>query len=320
MYLCKVAMDILAKKMPADEDGVRIAELDEITYRKKLWDHRPLTDLWRVGRGIAKSLAIYGIDTMGKIAELSVDNEDVLYRMFGVNAELLIDHAWGWEPVTMPYIKAYRPETNSFSSGQVLHSPYDYKKARVVIREMADAMALKLVAKRLVTDQIVLTISYDRENLTRQEIREKYKGEVTTDHYGRMVPKHAHGTANLECHTSSSRIIMDAVTNLFDSIINQNLLVRRFNLTVNHVVNENNKKKQKHAEGETLQLDMFTDYVAIAEQKRREQTRQEKERRLQEVRLKIRQKYGKNAILRGLNFEEGATAIERNQQIGGHKA
>ena len=320
MYLCKVAMDILAKKMPADEDGVRIAELDEITYRKKLWDHRPLTDFWRVGRGIARSLAIYGIDTMGKIAELSVDNEDVLYRMFGVNAELLIDHAWGWEPVTMPYIKAYRPETNSFSSGQVLHSPYDYKKARVVIREMADAMALKLVAKRLVTDQIVLTISYDRENLTRQDIREKYKGEVTTDHYGRMVPKHAHGTANLECHTSSSRIIMDAVTNLFDSIINQDLLVRRFNLTVNHVVNENNKKKQKHAEGEALQLDMFTDYVAIAEQKRREQTRQEKERRLQEVRLKIRQKYGKNAILRGLNFEEGATAIERNQQIGGHKA
>ncbi|MBO7646393.1 MAG: DNA methylase [Prevotella sp.] len=316
LYLCTVAMDIMAKKMPADKDGVRIAELDEMSYRRQLWDHRPLTDFWRVGRGTARSLATYGIDTMGKIAQQSMDNEELLYKMFGVNAELLIDHAWGWEPVTMPYIKEYRPETNSFSSGQVLHCPYEWKKARVVIREMADGMALKLVAKRLVTDQIVLTVNYDRENLTRPEIRERYKGEVTTDHYGRLVPKYAHGTTKMERHTSSSRIIMDAVTELFERIVNKDLLVRRMNLTVNHVISENQEKR----ENDPVQLDLFTDYAAIAEEKRRELEKLEKERRLQEARIKIKQRFGKNAILKGLNFSEGATAIERNQQIGGHKA
>ena len=316
LYLCKVAMDIMAKKMPADKDGVRIAELDEMSYRRQLWDHRPLTDFWRVGRGTARSLATYGIDTMGKIAQQSMDNEELLYKMFGVNAELLIDHAWGWEPVTMPYIKEYRPETNSFSSGQVLHCPYEWKKARVVIREMADGMALKLVAKRLVTDQIVLTVNYDRENLTRPEIRARYKGEVTTDHYGRLVPKYAHGTTKMERHTSSSRIIMDAVTELFERIVNKDLLVRRMNLTVNHVISENQEKR----ENAPVQLDLFTDYAAIAEEKRRELEKLEKERRLQEARIKIKQRFGKNAILKGLNFSEGATAIERNQQIGGHKA
>ena len=316
LYLCKVAMDIMAKKMPADKDGVRIAELDEMSYRRQLWNHRPLTDFWRVGRGTARSLATYGIDTMGKIAQQSIDNEELLYKMFGVNAELLIDHAWGWEPVTMPYIKEYRPETNSFSSGQVLHCPYEWKKARVVIREMADGMALKLVAKRLVTDQIVLTVNYDRENLTRPEIRERYKGEVTTDHYGRLVPKYAHGTTKMERHTSSSRIIMDAVTELFERIVNKDLLVRRMNLTVNHVISENQDKK----ENVPVQLDLFTDYAVIAEEKKRELEKLEKERRLQEARIKIKQRFGKNAILKGLNFSEGATAIERNQQIGGHKA
>lgn len=320
LYLCKVAMDILAKKMPADKDGVRIAELDEMSYRRELWDHRPLTDFWRVGRGTARQLAIYGIDTMGKIAATSIDNEELFYRLFGVNAELLIDHAWGWEPVTMPYIKAYRPETNSFSSGQVLHSPYTFKKARVVIREMADAMALKLVAKHLVTDQIVLTIGYDRENLTTPAVSAKYKGEIVKDHYGRLVPKHGNGTTNLGRHTSSSQIIMDTVTDLFDKIAGRDLTVRRLNLTVNHVINENEAEKQMQERLEAVQLDLFTDYEVVAEEKKHEAERLEKERRLQEARLNIKLRYGKNAILKGLNFDEGATAIDRNQQIGGHKA
>ena len=216
MYLAKVAMDIVAKKMPADKDGVRIAELDEMSYRHELWDYRPLTKFWRVGRGIAEKLAVYGIDTMGKIARMSIQNEGLLYRLLGVNAELLIDHAWGWEPCTIEAVKAYRPESNSFSSGQVLQEPYTFKKARVVIREMAEEMALDLVSKRLVTDQLVLTVGYDAECLTRPEIREKYHGEITTNHYGKPVPKHAHGTFNFEKPTSSSRLIMDGATELFD--------------------------------------------------------------------------------------------------------
>ena len=218
MYLAKVAMDIVAKKMPADKDGVRIAELDEMSYRHELWDYRPLTKFWRVGRGIAEKLAVYGIDTMGKIARMSIQNEGLLYRLLGVNAELLIDHAWGWEPCTIEAVKAYRPESNSFSSGQVLQEPYTFKKARVVIREMAEGMALDLVSKRLVTDQLVLTVGYDAECLTRPEIREKYHGEITTNHYGKPVPKHAHGTFNFEKPTSSSRLIMDGATELFDRI------------------------------------------------------------------------------------------------------
>ena len=230
MYLAKVAMDIVAKKMPADKDGVRIAELDEMSYRRELWDYRPLTKFWRVGRGIAEKLAVYGIDTMGKIARMSIQNEGLLYRLFGVNAELLIDHAWGWEPCTIEAVKAYRPETNSFSSGQVLQEPYTFKKARVVIREMAEGMALDLVSKRLVTDQLVLTVGYDAECLTRPEIREKYHGEITTNHYGKPVPKHAHGTFNFERPTSSSRLIMDGATELFDRCVNPDLLIRRLNL------------------------------------------------------------------------------------------
>ena len=278
MYLAKVAMDIVAKKMPADKDGVRIAELDEMSYRRELWDYRPLTKFWRVGRGIAEKLAVYGIDTMGKIARMSIQNEGLLYRLFGVNAELLIDHAWGWEPCTIEAVKAYRPETNSFSSGQVLQEPYTFKKARVVIREMAEGMALDLVSKRLVTDQLVLTVGYDAECLTRPEIREKYHGEITTNHYGKPVPKHAHGTFNFERPTSSSRLIMDGA------------------------------------------LDLFTDYEALEKQRQAEQAKLDKERRMQEAQLKIKKRFGKNAILRGLNFEEGATAKERNKQIGGHKA
>ena len=317
MYLAKVAMDIMAKKAPADKDGVRIAELDEMTYRQELWDYRPITKFWRVGHGIAEKLAVYGLDTMGKVARMSVQNEGLLYRLFGVNAELLIDHAWGWEPCTMEAVKAYRPETNSFSSGQVLQEPYTFKKARVVIQEMADAMALDLVSKRLVTDQLVLTIGYDAESLTKPEIRAKYQGEITTNHYGKAVPKHAHGSFNFEKPTSSSRLIMEATAELFDRCVNPYLLIRRLNLTTNHVVSEASIAAQEAA---PQQLDLFTDYEALEKQRQEEQAKLDKERRMQEAQLKIKERFGKNAILRGLNFEEGATAKERNEQIGGHKA
>jgi DNA polymerase V len=316
MYLAKVAMDIVAKKMPADKDGVRIAELDEMTYRQQLWDYRPITKFWRVGHGIADKLAMYGIDTMGKLARLSEQNEELLYRLFGVNAELLIDHAWGWEPCTMEAVKAYRPETNSFSNGQVLQSAYDWKKARVVVQEMVEAMALNLVAKRLVTDQLVLTIGYDRESLSNPKVLSKYHGDVSTDYYGRLVPKHAHGTATLDCKTSSTRLMTDAVTDLFERIVNKDLLVRRINLTANHVVPEDAVAKN----GAPEQLDLFTDYAAIEQQRQKRQAALNKERRMQETQLNIKRRFGKNAILRGLNYEEGATAKERNGQIGGHRA
>ena len=317
MYLAKVAMDIVAKKMPADKDGVRIAELDEMSYRRQLWDYRPITKFWRVGAGIAEKLAVYGIDTMGKVARLSVQNEDVLYRMFGVNAELLIDHAWGWEPCTMEAVKAYRPETNSLSSGQVLTEPYTAKKARVVIREMAEEMALKLVSKRLVTDQLVLTVGYDVESLTRPEIRAKYHGEITNNYYGKSVPKHAHGTYNFDRPTSLSSWLMDGAAELFDKHVNADLLIRRLNITANHVIPEEIALKQDNA---PQQLDLFTDYEALEKQKQAEKAKTDKERRMQEVQLRIKQRFGKNAILRGLNFDEGATAKDRNNQIGGHKA
>ena len=316
MYLCKVAMDIVAKHIPADKDGVRIAELDEMSYRRQLWDHRPLTSFWRVGKGIAQKLESYGIDTMGKIARCSLRNEELLYNLFGVNAELLIDHAWGWEPCTMEAVKAYRPETNSLSHGQVLQSAYDCKKARVVVQEMADAIALELVDKRLVTNQLVLTISYDSESLSDPKIRAKYHGPVTTDYYGRQAPKHAHGTANLERMTSSSRLITEAVMSLYDRIINPDLLVRRINLTTNNVVEES-----KASELNTpIQLDLFTDYEELERKRNEEKAALEKERKMQEAVLSIKKRFGKNAILKGLNYEEGATAKERNQQIGGHKA
>ena len=316
MYLCKVAMDIMAKKMPADKDGVRIAELDEMSYRRELWDYKPLTKFWRVGHGIAQKLALYGIDTMGKLARMSVENEELLYQLFGVTAELPIDHAWGWEPCTMEAVKAYRPATNSLSSGQVLQEPYDVGKARVVIEEMAEGMALDLVAKHLVADQLVLTVGYDAECLTRPEIREKYHGEITTNHYGKPVPKHAHGTFNFDKPTSSSRLIMNGASEVFDRCVNPDLLVRRLNLTVNHVVSQDAVTENQTPQ----QLDLFTDYEALEKQQAKERAAMEKERRMQEAQLKIKQRFGKNAILRGLNFKEGATARSRNEQIGGHKA
>lgn len=317
MYLCKIAMDIVAKHIPADKDGVRIAELDEHSYREKLWDHRPLTSFWRVGKGIADRLAMYGIDTMGKIARTSINNEALLYRLFGVNAELLIDHAWGYEPCTIDYVKAYRPETNSFSAGQVLHEAYTWEKARVVIQEMAEAAALDLVDKQLVTDQLLLTVGYDVESLTNPAIASKYHGEVNTDYYGRQVPKHAHGTANLDGYTSSTKKIKEAVVELFDRTVNPDLLIRRLNLTTNHVITEEKARKRNK---QPVELDLFTDYEALEAKKAEENAILARERRRQEAILKIKKKFGKNALLTGLNFADGATAKERNKQIGGHKA
>ncbi len=316
MYLAKVAMDIVAKHVPADKDGVRIAELDEMTYRKKLWNHRPLTAFWRVGRGIATKLAEFGITTMGQVARKSLQNEEFFYRLFGVNAELLIDHAWGWEPCTIDYVKAYRPEVNSFSSGQVLQEAYSWEKARVVVQEMADAMALDLFAQRLVTDQLMLTINYDTENLTNPERKSRYTGPVTTDYYGRMVPKHAHGTENLLRQTSSSSLIGEAVLRLYDRITDHQLLVRRITLVTNHVVPEEQVKPKMTP----TQLDLFTDYEALEQKQKEEEEALAKERRLQAAQLAIKERFGKNAILRGMSYTEGATAKERNAQIGGHRA
>lgn len=317
LFLCKVAMDIVAKHIPADKNGVRIAELDEMTYRKSLWAHQPLTDFWRVGRGYAKKLEEHGMFTMGDIARCSHEDEDLLYKLFGKNAELLIDHAWGWEPTTIEAIKAYRPSTNSLGSGQVLHCPYEAAKARIVLREMADMLALDLVDKGLAADQLVITIGYDIENLTDPERRNKYHGPTVKDHYGRTIPKHAHGTINLGGHTSSTKKIMNAASELFDRITDKNLLIRRLNITANHVINESTVPKQM---ADYEQLDLFTDYAAMEEKKAQERAELEREKKMQQAMLTIKKKYGKNAILKGMNFEDGATAKDRNEQIGGHKA
>ena len=322
MYLCKIAMDIVAKRIPADEYGVRIAELDEMSYRRLLWEHRPLTDFWRVGRGYAKRLEEQGLYTMGDVARCSVGapgdyyNEELLYKMFGVNAELLIDHAWGWEPCTIAEVKAYEPENNSISSGQVLQCPYSADKARLVLREMADLLVLDLVDKGLVTDQIVITVGYDIDNLKDPEIRRKYKGEVTTDYYGRSVPKHAHGTANLKGFTSSTKEVLVAVEELYDRIVNYDLLIRRLNIVANHVIEESSVPRKSEYE----QMSLFTDYDVRKEQEERQQAELVREKKIQHAMLDIKKKYGKNAILKGMNLEEGATARERNSQIGGHKA
>lgn len=316
MYLCKIAMDIVAKHIPADKDGVRIAELDEMTYRRKLWDHQPLTDFWRVGRGIAQKLEKYGIRTMGQIARYSIDREELFYRLFGVNAELLIDHAWGWEPCTIDMVKAYRPENNSLCNGQVLSHAYDYKKARIVVMEMADAASLDLLDKHLVTDQLVLTVGYDTSSMADPYIMKAYQGEIKTDRYGRKVPKHAHGTANLKHFTSSSSIISKTATELYDRIVDHNLMIRRLSLTTNHVINE----KQAKIKATSVELDLFTENEQNDRETQEENNRLKKERRIQKTLLEIKKKYGKNTILKGLNFEDGATARLRNNQIGGHKA
>lgn len=317
LYLAKVALDIVAKHVPEDENGVRIAELDELTYRKTLWTHRPLTDFWRVGRGYAKKLEDLGIYTMGDIARCSIStnyyrNEEVLYKLFGVNAELLIDHAWGYEPTTIAMIKQYKPEVNSIGSGQVLSEGYAFEKTRLVVREMVDSLVLDLVKKGLVTDQIVLTVNYDRESLKKGI----YKGEITTDRYGRQVPKHAQGTARLGKFTSSTRLVLEKTMELFDRIVDPKLLARRINIAANHVVPADRVKDTPVFE----QMDLFTDYKQLEEDRKKEEQALEKEKRLQQAMLSIKGRYGKNAILKGISYEEGATARERNKQIGGHKA
>lgn len=314
MYLCKVAMDIDAKHIPPDANGVRIAELNERTYRERLWHHRPLTDFWRVGPGYAKKLEAHGMYTMGDVARRSMYDEKLLYQLFGVNAELLIDHAWGWEPCTIADVKAYKPRSNSISSGQVLQCPYPADKAKIVVREMADMLALDLVDKGIVTDQLVLTLGYDTENVAPGG-QNRYRGEVVIDRYGRKIPKHAHGTANLERQTASAQLILAAVDELFDRIIDPNLTVRRINLTANHLISENDIKPE-----EPEQLQLFVDYDALAEERSSREEKLNKEKQMQKAVLGIKKKYGKNAILKGMNYKEGATAKERNRQIGGHKA
>lgn len=320
LYLCKVAMDIVAKHLPADEYGVRIAELDERSYREQLWDHLPLTDFWRVGQGYQKKLEAVGLRTMGDIARCSIGspdayyNEELLYKMFGVNAELLIDHAWGWEPCTISEIKAYRPDSNSICSGQVLQYPYSAEKARLVVREMSDAMALDLTEKGLVTDQLVLTVGYDVENLKSEQGRRRYKGEIKTDRYGREIPKHAHGTENLKGYTASMEDLMAAYMKLYDRIVDPDLLIRRLTLSACRVVKESDAEKNRPCE----QLDIFS--VMDEADEKSDDVAEEKEKRIRSAMLDIRRKYGKNAILKGTSLEEGATAKERNSQIGGHKA
>ena len=311
LYLCKVAMDIVAKHVKPDKNGVRIAGLDEITYRKLLWNHRPLTDFWRVGKGYAKKLEERRIFTMGDVARTSIRNEDLLYKLFGVNAELLIDHAWGYEPCTIKQIKAYKPTTNSISTGQVLHCPYNYEKTKIIVKEMTESLALDLVQKKLVTDQIVLEIGYDIDNLTNPNIRNLYNGEITIDRYGRSVPKHAHGTINIDHKTSSSKILLEKVMSLYERIINNNLLVRRITITANKVENESEVKENPYE-----QIDLFVDYKELENKRKKEQA----EKEIQKAMLDIKCKYGKNAILKGMNFEEGGTTRQRNEQIGGHKA
>ena len=323
LYLAKIAMDIVAKHLPADEDGVRIAELDEQSYRDKLWCHRPLTDFWRIGKGIARKLENNGLYTMGDVARCSVGpstslyNEDLLYKLFGVNAELLIDHAWGWEPTEIADCKAYVPESQSLSQGQVLPRPYSFEEGRIVVQEMADQLSMELVRKGLRTDQVVLDVGYDIENLTDARRAAAYHGPVVADWYGRQVPKGVHGSRNLARLTASTSRIVGAVREIYDSIADRNLLVRRFNIAVMHLTPE---AEVKSASDTPLQLDLFSDYEALEREKLAEEADLEKEHSMQKALLTIRDKFGKNAIVRGLNLEEGATAIERNRQVGGHKA
>ena len=314
LYLAKIAMDIVAKHTKPNKYGVRIATLDEESYKNTLWKHMPLSDFWRVGKGYVKKLEQNNLFTMGDIARCSIDNEDLLYKLFGVNAETLIDHAWGFENVTLKDIKSYKPSSNSISSGQVLHEAYNYQKTKIIIEEMIEQLSLDLVSKNLVTNQIVLTVGYDIENITNPNIN--YDGEITIDSYGRKVPKHDIGRVNLEYYTSSSKILMEEMLNLFNRIINKELLVRRINMSANNVVNENITKSEVHYE----QFDIFADTKKVEEELKRKKVSEIEERNLQRVMLKLKNKYGKNAILKAMNLQDGGTTIERNKQIGGHKA
>lgn len=316
LYLAKIAMDIEAKHIPADKDGVRIAELDEMGYRQKLWTHRPLTDFWRIGKGYSQKLESKGLFTMGDIARASVSNEDMLYRMFGVNAELLIDHAWGWEPCSIKEIRAYKPENCSISSGQVLQKPYSFEKGKLIAREMTDLLVLDLVEKHLVCDQMILTVGYDIENLTDKKRQKAYSGEIKTDRYGRKTPKEAHGSVNLPQYTSSTKTIITAVTELYEKIVDKDLTIRRMYVVANHVLSEDAAKDKENP----VQFDMFTNYETAQQQITAEQNRLSKEKSMQKAMIDIKKRYGKNAVLKGMNFLEDATTRKRNEQVGGHKA
>ena len=315
MYLAKVAMDITAKRMKPNKFGVRIAYLDEMKYKKELWNHKPLTDFWRVGKGYTKKLEEHGMYTMGDIARMSINNEDFLFKLFGVNAEFLIDHAWGYEPCTIKDAKNYKPLNSSISQGQVLHCPYNFEKAKLIVKEMVDNLVLELVDKHLKTDQIVLTIGYDIENLTNPSIEKRYKGEITIDAYGRKVPKHSHGTANIDHKTSSTKTITNEVMKLYDKIVNPILLIRRLNVTACNIVNEENEESTSIIE----QIDLFTNYEEISKQKEKSLKDEIEEKKIQKALLNIKKKYGKNSILKAMNYEEGATAKDRNLEVGGHK-
>ncbi len=317
LYLCKIAMDIVAKHIPPDENGVRIAELNERSYRENLWSHTPLTDFWRVGPGTAKRLISHNMFTMGDVALMSTVNEDLLYKLFGVNAELLIDHAWGYEPTEIPDIRAYKPVNNCLSSGQVLHCPYTHEKAGLIVAEMADALSLDLVSKGLVTDQIVLGIGYDVINLTESTNLEKFDGEIKVDRYGRLKPKDARGTVNLGRFTSATSLIVDATTELYEKITDKKLFVRYVNITANHIIGENDVPEVKR---DAVQLDLFTDFEEEEARKEQEEKDLQREHRRQKSVVAIQKKFGKNALLKGMNLEEGATMKDRNNQVGGHKA
>lgn len=309
MYLAKIAMDIVAKHMEPNKFGVRIAGLDEYTYRKLLWSHKPITDFWRVGKGIAKTLANNNMYTMGDVARKSIEDQDLLYKLFGINAEYLIDHAWGWEPCTMKDVKSFKPKINSLSEGQVLHKPYDYEHTKLIVKEMTDNVSFALTRKGLVTDQLVLEIGYDTSNL------KFYDGEITEDRYGRKIPKHAHGTIRLDRFSSTSSVLRKYIIELFDRIINRDLYVRRVYVIAGNVKNKESIKNQKVYE----QIDLFTDYEAKDKDALEEEKFIEKDNNLQEVLLDIKNKFGKNSIVKGMNLEEGGTAIERNGQVGGHR-
>lgn len=316
MYLCKIAMDILAKHAEPNKEGVRIANLDEMTYRKFLWSHKPLTDFWRVGKGYAKRLEEHNIYTMGDIARCSIYNEELLYKLFGVNAELLIDHSWGYEPTTIEDIKSYKPSAKSLCSGQVLTCSYDYAKTKIVIKEMAESISLDLVAKNYVTDQLVLHIDYDIECLTNPEYSKYYNGEIVTDRYGRSVPKPAHGTHRLKKKTSSTKLITEGFLKLYDTIINKHMLIKKINIFVANLSDEDSQKEEHKIE----QFNLFTDYEELERKEKLEKEELEAEKKVQKTLLELRNKFGKNAILKGINIEDGSTAVERNSQIGGHKA
>ncbi len=317
MFLAKVAMDVVAKKTKADADGVRIAELDEASYRRVIWEHTPITDIWRVGKGYSKKLEKYGMYTMGDVARCSIENEDLLYKLFGINAELLIDHAWGYEPCTMKEVKEYKPNNKSIGSGQVIHCAYDADKAKLIVKEMVDVLSLELVDKGLLTNQIVLTIGYDIDNLLDDTIMQSYHGEIKKDYYGRDVPKHAHGTINLLNHTSSTILLVKAVEELYDRIIDKNLLVRRVNISFNNIIIES---QLDTVDKGFEKISLFDDENQVTPRKVQENKRLEREHRQQQAILEIKKKYGKNAVVKGMNLEEGATTIERNKQVGGHKA